>query len=77
MIDTHIERQRHRQREKQVSHRDPDAALDPRTLGSRPEPEADAQSPSHPGAQINGLLLASEKARKQACLHLSQALLVI
>ena len=30
--------------------REPDAGLDPRTPGSRPEPEADAQALSHPGA---------------------------
>ncbi|XP_064429851.1 pirin isoform X11 [Mirounga angustirostris] len=29
--------------------REPDAGLDPRTLGSRPEPKADAQQLSHPG----------------------------
>ena len=28
----------------------PDVGLDPRTLGSRPEPKADAQPLSHPGA---------------------------
>ena len=27
----------------------PDVGLDPRILGSRPEPKADAQSLSHPG----------------------------
>ena len=30
--------------------REPDVALDPRTWGSRPEPKADVQSLSHPGA---------------------------
>ena len=44
------ERQRHRQREKQASCGEPDAGFDPRTPGSRPEPKADAQPPSHPGA---------------------------
>ena len=34
------ERQRRRQREKQAPHREPDVGLDPRTPGSRPEPEA-------------------------------------
>ena len=29
--------------------REPDAAFDPRTPGSRPEPKADAQPLSHPG----------------------------
>ena len=46
------ERQRHRQREKQAPFREPDRALDPRTPGSRPEPRADAQSLSYPGAPL-------------------------
>ena len=44
------ERQRHRQREKQAPCGEPDARLDSRTLGSRPEPKADAHPLSHPGA---------------------------
>ena len=44
------ERQRHRQREKQAPCREPDAGLDPRTPGSCPEPKADTQPLSHPGA---------------------------
>ena len=44
------ERQRHRQREKQAPCRDPDVGLHPRTPGSHPEPKADAQPLSHPGA---------------------------
>ena len=48
MRDT--ERQGHRQREKQASHWEPDAVLNPRTLGYRPEPKADTQPLSHPGA---------------------------
>ena len=43
------ERQRHKQREKQAPCREPDVGLDPRTLGSRPEPKAEAQPWSHPG----------------------------
>ena len=43
MRDTERERQRHGQREKQSPCRKPDAGLDPRTLGSCPEPKADAQ----------------------------------
>ena len=43
-------RQRHRQREKQTPCREPDAELNPRTPGSGPEPKADAQPLSHPGA---------------------------
>ena len=35
------ERQRPRQREKQVPCREPDAGLDPRTPGSHPEPKAE------------------------------------
>ena len=42
--------QRHRQREKQAPTGELDAGLDPRTMGSRPEPRADAQPLSHPGA---------------------------
>ena len=47
MRDT--ERQRHRQREKQAPCREPNARLDPRTLGSCPEPKADTQPLSQPG----------------------------
>ena len=47
---THRERQRHRQREKQASHGEPDAGLNPKTLGSQPEPKADAQTTEPPGA---------------------------
>ena len=42
-------KERYRQREKQVPCREPDVGLDPGTLGSRPEPKADAQLLSHPG----------------------------
>ena len=35
------ERQGHRQREKQAPCKERDAGLDPRTLGSHPEPNAD------------------------------------
>ena len=38
-----IERQIHRQREKQAPCREPNAGFNPRTPGSRPEPKADAQ----------------------------------
>ena len=50
MRDTHREKQKHRQREKQAPHREPDAGLYPRTPGSQSEPKAEAQSLSHPGA---------------------------
>ena len=54
MRDTERERQRHRQREMQVLHQESDAELDPRTPGSHPEPKADAQPLSHPGAPETG-----------------------
>ena len=44
-----IERQRHRERER-LPGGEPNVGLDPRTLGSRPEPKTDAQPLSHPGA---------------------------
>ena len=47
--ETYRERQRHRQREKQAPCRESNAELDPRTPGSRPEPKACIQLPSHPG----------------------------
>ena len=49
MRDTQRERQRHRQREKQAPCREPDVGLDLGTLGSRPEPKAEAQPLSHTG----------------------------
>ena len=49
MRDTEKEIQ---QREKQAPHGEPDVGLDPRTPGSRPEPEADTQQLSHPGVPI-------------------------
>ena len=49
MRDTERERQRHRQREKQAPSVEPDAGLDPRTLGSCPEPKVDTQLLSHAG----------------------------
>ena len=62
MRDT--ERQRHRQEEKQAAYREPNVGLDPGTLGSQPEPKADAQplsqTPGYPGvpsvAVLNSLL---------------------
>ena len=41
------ERQRHRQRVKQAPWEEPNAGLNPRTLGSQPEWKADAQPLSH------------------------------
>ena len=54
--ETHRERQRHRQREKQAPCREPDVGLNPRTPGSQPEPKADAQPLSHPGAPLQSFL---------------------
>ena len=42
--------ERHWQREKKAPCEEPDMGLDPRTLGSQPEPKADAQPLSHPSA---------------------------
>ena len=56
MRDTERERQRHRQREKQAPCREPDVGLNPRPLGSRPEPKADVQPLSHPSTQGRGIL---------------------
>ena len=52
---TETERQRHRQREKQVSCREPDVGLHPGTPGSRPEPKAGAQLLSHPGVLTSAI----------------------
>ena len=52
MRDTHRERQRHRQREKQAPCRETDVGLNPGTPGSHPEPKADAQPLSHPSVPI-------------------------
>ena len=48
--ETQRETQRHRQRDKQAPYEEPDVGLDPKTPGSQPEPKADAQPLSHPGA---------------------------
>ena len=40
MTDTHRERQRHRQREKQTPCKEPDMGLDPWSPGSHPRPKA-------------------------------------
>ena len=45
--DTHRERQRHRQREKQVPWREPNVGLNPRAPGSCPEAKVDARPLSH------------------------------
>ena len=46
------ERQRYRQREKQVPCRAPDAGLNLRTPGSLPEPKADAQTWNPTGVPV-------------------------
>ena len=52
MRDTGSMRQRHRLREKQAPCREPHVGLDPGSLGSFPELEADAQPLSHPVAPL-------------------------
>ena len=59
--ETHKEKQRRRQREKQVLRREPDVRLDPRTLGSWPELKADVQPLSHPGVRESFSIQESEK----------------
>ena len=54
MRDTQGEVETHRQREKLAPHRDPNVGLNLGTPGSRLEPKADTQPPSHPGIPING-----------------------
>ena len=49
MRDIYREKQRRRQKEKQAPCREPNVGLNPGTLGSHPEPKADAQALSHPG----------------------------
>ena len=45
-------RDRDREREAETPYREPDAELDPKTLGSQTEPKARAQTLSHPSAPI-------------------------
>ena len=56
MRNTHRERQRHRQREKQAPCRELDAGLDARALGSRPEMKAGSKPLSHPGISVFRML---------------------
>ena len=49
--ETQREKQGHRQREKQAPCREPEAGLNPRTVGSCPKPKAAAQPLSHPSFQ--------------------------
>ena len=55
MRDTERDK-RHRQREKQAPHREPDVGLHLGAPGSRPELKAAVQLLSHPGAPEVGLL---------------------
>ena len=59
MRDREREKQRHRQREKQAPCKEPDVGLNPRTLGTHPEPKAEAQPLSHPNAPTF-VLISSE-----------------
>ena len=49
--------QRHRQREKQAPCGEPDVGLDPSTLRPQPEPKAETQPLSHPGAPVKSFLI--------------------
>ena len=49
IYDRKREAQRHRRREKQTPWWEPDAGLDPRTLGSHPGPKAGAKPLSYSG----------------------------
>ena len=72
--ERHRERQRHRKREKQAPCEEPDVGLNPRILGSRPEPKADTQPLSHPGAprlislNANSCLLYTSPSPRDATL---------
>ena len=61
-------RQRYRQKKKQAPCGKPDAELNPRTLGSRPEPKADIQPLSHAGV-LNLNALKSERHHGNAPLN--------
>ena len=56
MRDTEIERQRHKQSEKQAPCGELDVGLDPRTPESQPQQKADAQPLSYPGVPESVLL---------------------
>ena len=53
-----------REAEMQAPQGEPDAGLDPRTPGSRPEAKADAQSLSHPGVPSTSFI-SRKVARRQ------------
>ena len=54
--ETCRKRQRHRQREKLAPCGEPDVGLNPRMLGSWPEPKGDAHPLSHPGVPVNNII---------------------
>ena len=54
---TERERQRHRQREKQVICREPDVGLDPGTPGLHPGPKAGTKLLSHPACPLSPILI--------------------
>ena len=66
MRDTHTEN--HRQREKEAPFGEPDAGLDPRIPGSRPEPKIDAQPLNHPG--VPGLIFLTNAFKPNSALIL-------
>ena len=72
--ETHRERQRHRQREKQASCREPDAGLDPRTLGSWPEPPKCPQSLCFTSRFIHGVVHSLGFDKGLTCVHHSRIL---
>ena len=66
MRDTQRERQRNKRRKKEAPCREPDVGLDPRTLGSGPEPEADTQPRSPRCPQGTRVLRATAQAWEPA-----------
>ena len=52
LLMRNTQRQKHREREKQAPWKEPDVGLNPRTPGSCPEPNVDAQPLNHPGAPL-------------------------
>ena len=60
-----------REEEKQAPCREPDVGLDPGTVGSLPEPKADAQPLSHPGLPIFKSLNKVCSLRKKSYVNIS------
>ena len=59
MGDTHRERQRHGQREKQAPSKEPDVGLEPGNPRSRPEQKAGAQPLSPPASLVSVVISIS------------------